>query len=149
MAEVIGIIASIIAVVQIADRVVGLCKDYLETVHDAPSELRAMLIETSTTKIILENVVFLYSCNNEHSTMFDGLAGSNGPIEGCRDVIAKMEALFPSEFINPNNRSKRQKVKDSWTRLAWPTKQDKAKKLVEDLSRFKATISFALTTSST
>jgi len=43
--------ASIIAVVQIADRIVALCKAYITGVNDAPTELRAILIESWERKM--------------------------------------------------------------------------------------------------
>lgn len=101
MAEVIGLIASIFAIVQVADRVIGLCRFYLETVHDAPSDLRAILVETSAIKAILENVKFLVSCNNQKSIILDDLSGQNSPIQGCtsKAAIDKIEGLFPSSYF--------------------------------------------------
>lgn len=150
MAEVIGLAASIIAIVQVADRVIGLCRFYLETVHDAPSDLRAILVETSAIKAILENVGFLVSCNNQKSTILEGLSGQNGPVEGCRTAIAKMEELIPSAYFQASgsSRSKRQKVNASLAYLAWPLKTEKAKKLLEELGRLKLTIHLALTSDS-
>lgn len=146
MAEVVALGASIIAIVQIADRVIALCIGYIETIHDAPSDLRARLIETPTTKSVLENVGFLLSFKNEQSTMLENLSRPDGPIQGCKAVMDKMEAIFPSEYSqgSGNNRSKRQKAKACWEYLAWPSKAERAKKLVDELGRFKMTISFAL-----
>jgi hypothetical protein len=151
MAEAIALGASIIAIIQIADRVIGLCKFYIESVHDAPSDLRTLLIETSAMRTILENVQFLVSCNNEPSTMLDGLSGADGPIEGCRRAIAKMEELFPSVYAQEprGSRSKIQKINASLAALAWPLKENRARKLVEEVIRYKTTISLALTTEST
>ncbi|KXX76563.1 Vegetative incompatibility protein HET-E-1 [Madurella mycetomatis] len=53
--------AGIIAVIQIADMVVSLCKCYLEAANDAPSDLRLILVETSTMKTVLESLSFLCS----------------------------------------------------------------------------------------
>ena len=148
MAEAVALSASIIAIFQIADRVIGLCKLYIETVRDAPSDLRTILIETSTMKTILENVQFLMSCNNRPSAMLDVLYGADGPIEGCRGAIAKMEGLFPSGYAQGprGNISKRQKVKASLATLAWPLKESRARKLMEEVIRYKSTINLALTT---
>jgi hypothetical protein len=148
MAEAVALGASIITIFQIADRVIGLCKLYIEAVHDAPSDLRTILIETSTMKTILENVQFLMSCNNRPSAMLDVLSDADGPIERCQSAIAKMEGLFPSEYTQGlgGNISKRQKVKVSLATLAWPFKENRARKLVEEVIRYKSTINLALTT---
>jgi hypothetical protein len=70
------------------------------------------------------------------------------PIEGCRSAIAKMEGLFPSGYAQGprGNISKRQKVKASLATLAWPLKESRARKLMEEVIRYKSTINLALTT---
>lgn len=98
MAEAIALGASIIAIIQIADRVIGLCKFYLQTVHDAPADIRAILIETSTMKTVLESIQFLSSCNDGTSKMLRGLSGPDGPIQGCQNTITQMEGLFPTIY---------------------------------------------------
>lgn len=52
----LAVAGSVIAVIQIADRVIGLCKFYLGSVHDAPSDLRTIFFEISAIKVILEYV---------------------------------------------------------------------------------------------
>jgi len=52
----LSIAASIFAVVQTADRVISLCKFYLELSSDALSDLRVILIEASALKAILDNI---------------------------------------------------------------------------------------------
>lgn len=150
MAEAVALVASVVAIVQIADRVIGLCKFYLETVHDAPADIRRILIETSTMKTVLENVQFLSSCKTGTSRMLQGLSGPDGLLHGCQNTIAQMEGLFPTIYAQGprGGRSKRQKVKASLAYLAWPLKGDRPNKLVEELNRLKATISLTLTTES-
>ena len=150
MAEAIAISASIIAIVQIADRVIGLCKFYIETVHDAPSDLRSILLETSMTKAILENIDLLISSTGEGTSILERLSGQHSPIQACHTIMTKMEALFPLSYHQArDNTSKRQKVKASLTHLAWPFKAERAKKLVGDLSNVKTTINLALTVQTT
>ena len=151
MTEPLALGASVIAIIQIADRVIRLCKFYIETALDAPSDLRAILIETSTIKTILENLQFLISCSNGLSTTLDSLSGADGPIEGCRSVITKMEGLFPPDCAQGprGSRSKRRKVKTTLTALAWPLKENKARKFLDEMIQYKTTINLALTTEST
>jgi hypothetical protein len=150
MAEVVALASSVIAIIQIADRVVELCKFYIETAHDAPSDLRAILIETSTIKTILENLQFLISCNGGISTTPNGLSHIVGPIKGCRSAITEMEKLFPSDYAQGTSekKNKRQKVKTTLTALAWPLKERKARKLLEKMIQYKTTINLVLTTES-
>ncbi|KAK2008237.1 hypothetical protein LZ32DRAFT_609590 [Colletotrichum eremochloae] len=148
MADPFSLAASVFATIQIADRLVSLCKHYIESVQDAPSDLRIILIEISAVKMILENVKFLLDCEKEKSTMFDALSGPSGPIEGCRIAADELLGLLPSNQAQGKGRdkSKRRRVQVTIETLAWPLKETKARKLLEDIARHKDTISFALST---
>ena len=89
MAEVVAVAASVIAIIQMTDRVIDLCKSYIESVHDAPSNLRRLLIETSALKTVLDNLNFLTKCNSDVSALMSTIAKGNGPIEGCRRALSK------------------------------------------------------------
>jgi hypothetical protein len=54
MAETFAIAAGVIAVIQITDRVVDICRFYIESVQDCPSDLRVILSETFMLKILFE-----------------------------------------------------------------------------------------------
>src|SRR5690242_17830169 len=99
MAEVVAVAASVIAIIQITDRIVDVCKFYIEVTGDASSDLRVILLETSTLKTIFENLNFLTACHSGVSTIVNPLSGVDGPIEGCRRSIAELEKLFPSDYI--------------------------------------------------
>ena len=77
---------------------------------------------------------------------FNSLSGGDGPIEGCRVAIARLEKLFPSDCVPSGSGGlKRRKV---MTALAWPLKQNKANTLLRELVQHKTTINLALTTES-
>ena len=149
MAEAIAVGASVIAIIQIADRIIGQCKFYIETARDAPSDLRVILVETSTLKVILENLNFLSACDGPLSTATGRISGANGPIEGCLRTAAELEKLFPLDASQTTRRKTSKRRLDSvLTALAWPLKESKARKLLDEMTRYKTTISLALTTSS-
>ena len=150
MAEALAVGASVIAIIQIADRIIGLCKFYIETARDAPSDLRVILVETSALKTILENLNFLTSCDGPDSSAARRTSGADGPIEGCFRTVAELEQLFPSDSIGTRGRqsSKKRKLNAVLTALAWPLKENKARKLLDEMMRYKTTISLALTTTS-
>ena len=54
MAETFAIAAGVIAVIQITDRVLDICRFYIESVQDCPLELRVILSETFMLKILFE-----------------------------------------------------------------------------------------------
>jgi hypothetical protein len=150
MAEVIALASSVIAIIQIADRLIDVCKYYIETVHCAPSDLRLILIETSTIKVILQNLQFLISCEPS-SLALDGLSGEQGPIEGCLKIIVDLEHLFPPQYAVTQGkpRPKRRMVKATLAALAWPLKENKARRLLSEMMEYKTSIVLALTTEST
>ena len=82
-----------IAIIQIADRIIGCCKFYIETARDAPSDLRIILRETSALKIVLENFKFLSDCDGRLSAAKGRMFGADGPIKGCRRTVAELEKL--------------------------------------------------------
>ena len=150
MAEAVAVGASVIAIIQIAERIVGLCKFYIETARDAPSDLRMILIETSTLKTILENLNFLNACDGPLSAAARQSSGANSPIEGCLRTIKELEKLFPADRDQTvgQERAKRRRLKSTWTVLAWPLKESKARKLLGKMTRYKSTLILSLTTTS-
>lgn len=150
MAEALAVGASVIAIIQISDRIIGLCKFYVETARDAPSDLRVILIETSALKTILENLNFLAACDGPDSPAARCISGADGPIEGCLRTVTELEKFFPSNSVWTEERktSKRRKLNSVLTALAWPLKESKARKLLDEMMRYKTTIGLALTTNS-
>ena len=150
MAEAIAVGASAIAIIQIADRIISLCKFYVETARDAPQDLRVILIETSALKTILENLTFLGTCDGPDSPATRRISGADDPIEGCFRTITELEELFPSNAVQTTNvdrkRSKKRKLNSVLIALAWPLKESKARKLLDEMTRYKSTISLALMT---
>ena len=142
----LSIAASIFATVQIADRVISLCKFYLELARDAPSDLRVILIETSTLKAILDNIHFLASNGHGPATL-DVLVGKDGPVEGCRKALDQLSGLFPPESTQGSlgTRSKRRKVAATLNTLAWPFKENRARKLLAEVVQHKTSLNLALT----
>ena len=152
MAEALAVGASVIAIIQVADRIISLCKFYIETARDAPSDLRVILVETSALKTILENLNFLTSCDGPESSAARRTSGADGPIEGCFRTVTELEQLLPSDSDSVGTRgrknSKKRKLNSVLTALAWPLKESKARKLLDEMMRYKTTISLALTTNS-
>jgi hypothetical protein len=62
--ETVAVVASIVAIIQISDQVINACKFYIQATSDTPSDLRAILVEVSTLKFVLETVHFLQTCSH-------------------------------------------------------------------------------------
>ena len=145
MAEVVALAASIIAIIQAAERIEQVCRFFIESVNGYPSDLRIILIEASSLKTTFQNLEFIENHDAEASTFLEKLKAPGGPIAGCLESISELEKLVPSATIpDPFNPAKRRKTAASLTSLAWPLKRDKAKKLLNDIAQYKSTISTSL-----
>ncbi|KAH0553118.1 hypothetical protein GP486_006694 [Trichoglossum hirsutum] len=145
----LSIVASVAAIIQITDRIISICKSYITTVKDAPRDLRMIMIETGSIRIVLEVLESLASgeINEDSSIILKNLKNSGGLLEGCGQALATLDSLFPAaECKSPD--SKRRKTLLSLKNLAWPLKQSKARKLLEDIGRYKESICLTLTTES-
>ena len=57
----LSITASVVAFVQLADRIITLCKFYIESVKGASHSLRLILIEISSLRCTMESLRYLLS----------------------------------------------------------------------------------------
>lgn len=146
VAEILGVVGSIIAIVQISKTVISLCQFYIDAAAGASSDLRVILIEVSTLKGIAESLQYLTQPNVANSDLMNQLAVVTGPIEGCKKALKELEALLPPEPASKKGRgSKRRKLDVTAATLAWPLKTGKAKKLLQEIIQHKTTINLALT----
>ncbi|KAH8894321.1 hypothetical protein GQ53DRAFT_839931 [Thozetella sp. PMI_491] len=140
MAEALGLGASIIAVLQISGSLVKTCKQYIEAVRDYPGDLRVILIETSSLMSLLENLQFL----EKYGTLPLPIA-LEGPVQGCRETLSELAELLPAACEREQSAPKRRRLAAS---LAWPLRQTKARRLLDQLMRHKTSISAAISTES-
>lgn len=143
-------IGTVIAIIQIAARVIELSRHYIGTIRDAPSEIRSILLETSMLQTVLKHIEFLTSCNEAVSTTLSNLSQPDGPIQHCQKILTDLVGLFPADVISTRNGdgSWKEKRTSMIARLAWPLKEPKAQKLLQELGRYKSAINLALTTDS-
>ena len=149
MAELIVAGPALITAIQFSDRIVGLCKHYIETVRDYPSDLRTILVEISFLKTTLENLKILVPCSGNTSDQSQGSHKLKGPIEECLRLVQELEKLFPSDIQQSSeNTSKRPKMKVTFAQLAWPLKESKARKILDSIRPLKETFILELTSQS-
>jgi hypothetical protein len=146
MAEAIALGASIIAIIQISDKFIGLTKHYIEGVQDAPRDLHVIRIETSTLKAVFESLKFVHDSGNAEN--LQNLARQDGVVAGCRRALSDLEKLISPE-VDTTVQGKRRKIQATLSSLAWPLKESKARKLVDEMARYKTTITLALSSEST
>ena len=146
MAEPVSIVASVIAIIQISDRVINICRHYISTMKDAPSDIQTIVSEIATLKIIferLEDLVKPDGCGS--SQLVDVLTSDDGPIKGCHRSITQLEALLSQDNSMAEGSKKR---KLNLAALAWPLKQNKVNKLRADMARYRDIVALAINTES-
>ncbi|CAO2647508.1 Nn.00g084300.m01.CDS01 [Neocucurbitaria sp. VM-36] len=147
VAETLGVVGSIIAIVQISKTIISCCHFYIDVVDGAQPDLRVILIEVSTLKGIAESLQYLTQPHVASSILLEQLVTVTGPVEGCKKALKELETLFPPAVVSANGQrsKKRRKLDAALTALAWPLKAGKAKKLLQEIMQHKTTINLALT----
>ena len=147
VAETIGIVGSIIAIIQISQAIISACQFYIDAVDGAASDLQAIHIEISMLEGIAKSLQYLTQPNVANSALLNQLAAVTGPIEGCKKTLKELEALFPSAAVSvKGQKSKQRKLDAAAAALAWPLKKGRAKVLLQVVIQHKTTINLALTT---
>jgi len=150
----LSITSSVIAIIQISTKIVSVCSDYIRDAKDAPSDLQKIMLEVAALKGIFEALSLLLpptnntdsvaSQQNDNERSYSFLRSS---IDGCVRELTALEALFPKAEDRSYD-GKRRKCLLSLSSLAWPLKAHRAKKHLDGILQYKATISLALTTRS-
>ncbi|KAK0622446.1 hypothetical protein B0T14DRAFT_580695 [Immersiella caudata] len=149
MAEIVAFGASIVAFIQLTDRLITVSKFYLEALDDCPHDIKTVLVEDTSLKALLETLHYLAGIEPDNSDtpgLLTRLSGRDGPIEGCRKAVGMLEELLPLQTRPPAQ--KRRKTADMLKHLAWPLRQSKATKLLAEISRYKESIALAITADS-
>jgi hypothetical protein len=147
MAEAIALAASVMAVLQLAERIASICKFYIGEVEDYHRGLRLIYVEVASLKVVFEGLSFLDEDEKEKNPMLQALRGEDGPIRGCEKALEKLKELFPPiprALEESLSHQKDGKFRMALARLAWPTKASTATRLLGEIMQYKSTISIAL-----
>ncbi|KAK8862630.1 ankyrin repeat protein [Apiospora arundinis] len=132
MADPLSMGASIIAFIEITNRIIGTCKYCIETIKDAPKDFQMILGETTSLEAIIET---LRTSNVKP-------LGLSVTLEACHRCLASLEGLLPKTKEKYESGRRRDKI--SFAELAWPLKESKARKLLSEVSQHKATLLLAI-----
>ncbi|KAH7139225.1 hypothetical protein B0J11DRAFT_564044 [Dendryphion nanum] len=139
MAEGLAIAASVIAVIQLTDRIANAVNFYVETLRDdLPSDLRVILSETAALKTVFEKL---------HSEVDETVAKTlAGPVNDCKKALQALKDLLPTKSTQTQGCSpKVGKMRAALFSIKWSFKETKVNKLLDNISRHKATIQLVLT----
>lgn len=135
--EVLGITASIIAVIQLTGQVISLSTGYISAVKQAPEGIQRLLDEvTSLQKILLS----LKELTGQIEEPPGALQMLDGTLLGCFEELTKLESKLA-----------RSKSKRGWKKivgeLGWPLKEDENLQIMARIERYKSSFMVALNTS--
>ena len=131
MAEVLGVIASGIAVAQTADRVASLLGPYIMQVKHAKEEIENLSAEVRDLGKVLK-AVSRSALGSSHEL--------DQEIEQCESLLEKIQSR-----LDQNSASKTWKfVSKISSRLAWPFKSEEVKDIIYQLERRKSNLSLCL-----
>ena len=135
----LGEAASIIAVIQAADRILCLCGTYASAVKDAKKDIERLAGEVEALQKVLKSADEMADSGPmkyyTSESVSEVLAGS---IEQCRSALGGLESQ-----LDPGK--ERKKISRFGIRaLKWPFKSKDVTKIIEELNRHKETIILAL-----
>lgn len=145
--------ASLLAFIEITVKVIGICKNYIESIKNAPHTLHLILVEISSLRGALESLQFLRDVNPELvSKAALNVWCKGGTLDACEQAVIQLSSLLPDQ--NPDGPSAdsekkgkiRQQISQVFSAATWPHKEEKTQKLLQEISRHKATITLALST---
>jgi hypothetical protein len=142
MAEALGLAASIVAVIQISASIISLTDGIIDSIKDAPRDMHLIRIEISALKAVFESLKVLA----EAQTLSEQNVGPRtNVIEACEVSISKLEVLLkPAANASTSGSAFRLPL----ATLAWPLKKEKAKRLLDEISRYKTTLTLSISTES-
>ena len=131
--------ASIIAVIQVADRILALCGKYASAVKDAKEDIGRLASEVEAFHKVLKSVNEMANSGEMKLYISQSVLGELvGTIRECKSTLADLELKLDS--------GKGRKVMNRFglRALKWPLKSKDVIKIIEALDRHKGTITLAL-----
>jgi len=145
MAEALGIVASIIAIVELSAKSCHSIKGRIDSVQNAPQLLRSIRNTASSVEALLND---MRSLGNERlaasESLKKALAIPNGDVEACKRELEGLDKLLETyiDDAGPSASGKRRK----WMAkiITWPRTEEKAKKHLQEIEQYRKNIHMAL-----
>src|SRR5947207_15459973 len=93
----LSVTSSVIAVIQLATKIISICQDYVVNVLVAPNDLRNIIIEVGSVNCILD-VIKLLESQPSHgcdSAILTQLKAPDGPLKACEQALSDLDMLIP------------------------------------------------------
>lgn len=137
MAEIVGLAASVIAIVHITEKIISYGYQYISGVNHAPTDIQELMDELSELKKVLIRLQDFIDKNPTSNALQD-LNHQGGLLLVCAKELEKLETK-----LKPTG-------KWSWKvmqkRLKWPLKEKETFQQISRIGRYKANLLLALAT---
>ena len=145
MAEVLGLTAGIIAVLQMTSSVISVYYDYGAAVKGAPWELSRVKAEMESLRSVLQSLEPLAKQAELTSPVAESRLPTLGllidPLKDCLQEVERLDKKLKSPSSSDGFGPKRKALVQA---LRWPLKEVETNKVLENIGRFKETLDLAL-----
>ena len=147
--EALSVTANIIAVLHAANTIIDICCDYSAAIRGASWELPKVTKELQSLRDVLELLKGLSKRVEDTDPSADArlpalirmCKSDAGPLAMCNAELKSLtQKLKPPKWTGPVT-SKRTALIQT---ITWPLKEDETKKMLQNLERYKTTLSMAL-----
>lgn len=144
MAEVIGIVASVVQLVQLSGQLLAGGYGFLSKVSRAPTEIRSLLTESAAINSLLSQLEVIAE-STPKSIPHDPLVTLQrlGVLEECKEVLQAIQ-----QTIKKCEQVYKHEAKNFGKRLLWPFKEKEAKDSLDRLYRLRSLLANAVEASS-
>ena len=140
--EVLGVTASVIAVIQITASVLSTCNDYLSSTKHASKEAEQIVSELTSLKLVLEQVLLVAQREEksqpDESFSLPKLVAPGGELDACKENLTELQ-----QKLQP---------RDGWKALkhalTWHFQEGEFRKTPGQISKSKDTLNLAVTVDS-
>lgn len=145
----LSITASVAAILQLTGQIICTCASLVSAIKNAPQRLTAIKTEIQSLEAIIQVIDQTHQKLPWLQTQSPFVTPLNVPLEACRlyprEISELLECGNPTTGAPPGSEpgqraTKRCRTLPTLASLAWPFKENKAKAIMEDIARHKATL---------
>ena len=101
MAEVLGVVASVIALVQVTEEITKLSRDLIHTKRSVKTVLGGLLTQMTGYKRVFEDILLAAEIDESDEARLSALEHVEGPLQACTDALNLIKAKLEKPSIIP------------------------------------------------
>jgi hypothetical protein len=142
--EALGVVGTLISIVQISSKLVSVCYQYRASVKDARKDISRILDEVVGVRTLVERLIDLSEQTTDDAEIpsLKAASGANGTLQRCLEELQGLKAALK---LNDDGSLKQSKS----VALLWPLKQKEFDARLQAIARIKSTLQLALAADTT